>query len=259
MALLPFDYISRLVKGKSHFPPLHLRRYVGPVSTFEASGTEFMSHLRQLAGLQPTQSLLDVGCGCGLMALFLKDYLDVSGHYTGVDIHLPSIRWCQKNIGTLHRNFHFRHIDVRSTAYNPDGVILAEDYRFPFEDQSFDVVLLKSVFTHMGPLEVKNYLNEVARLLKTGGRSLVTFFLLNEEQAGLAREGKQTLKFDFGAGVWRYVYENSPESAVAYDESHIRELISRCGLRLESISYGTWSGRPDGLSFQDMLLLKKSG
>jgi ubiquinone/menaquinone biosynthesis C-methylase UbiE len=259
LALLPPDYLSRLIRGKSHFPPLHLRRYVGPVRTFEASGIEFMAHLKQLAGLQPQQSLLDIGCGCGLMALFLNDYLDESGSYTGVDIHLSSIKWCQKNISTTHRNFHFRHIDVRSSAYNPNGVILAEDYRFPFEDQRFDVVLLKSVLTHMRPLEVENYLNEVSRLLKPGGRCLVTFFLLNEEQERLAGEGKQELKFRFGEGVWRYVYEHSAESAVAYEESYIRELVSRCGLRMDSINYGTWTGRSDGLSFQDLLLLKKPG
>lgn len=258
LALLPVDHFSRVINGKSDFPPLHLRRYVGPLRTFEASGSEFMAYLRLLASLQPQESLLDVGCGCGLMALFLKDYLDKSGRYTGVDIHQPSIRWCEKNISKRHANFRFAHIDVKSLAYNPKGAHRAEDYTFPFEAHTFDVILLKSVFTHMRPLEVENYIEEVSRLLKSGGRCLVTFFLLNEEQAQLASEGRQELQFNFGEGVWRYVYEHRAESAVAYKESYIRGVLRKCGLILqEPIYYGRWTGQRNGLSFQDMLMLRK--
>ena len=258
LALLPLDRLSRVINGKSDFPPLHLRRYVGPLRTFEASGTEFMAYLRLLAGLQPQENLLDIGCGCGLMALFLKDYLDESGHYAGVDIHQPSIRWCERNIGERYLNFRFAHIDVRSLAYNPNGTHRAEAYEFPFEAHTFDVILLKSVFTHMRPLEVENYIKEVSRLLKSGGRCLMTFFLLNEEQARLAAEGRQELQFSFGEGVWRYVYEHSAESAVAYEESYIRGVLQDCGLILqEPIYYGSWTGRREGLSFQDMLVLRK--
>ena len=258
LALLPLDYISRLINGKSDFPPLHLRRYVGPFRTFEASGSEFMVYLQLLAGLQPQESLLDVGCGCGLMALFLKDYLGEHGRYAGVDIHHPSIRWCEKHISDRHPNSRFAHIDVKSLAYNPKGAHRAEDCTLPFEPHTFDVILLKSVFTHMRPLEVENYLQEVSRLLKSGGRCLVTFFLLNNEQARLAAEGRQELQFNFGEGVWRYVYEHSAESAVAYEESFVRGVLRKYGLILqEPIYYGRWTGRRAGLSFQDMLMLRK--
>lgn len=254
IALSPLDYVSRVLNDKTDFPPLHLRRYVGPLRSFESSGAEFMSYLRLLAELRPHERLLDIGCGCGLMALQLKDHLDETGSYVGLDIHGPSINWCEKKIGSQRSNFEFARIDVRSLAYNPRGSHEAERYQFPYEDESFDVILLKSVFTHMRPGEVNNYLHEVSRLLKTGGRCLATFFLLNEEQARLAREGKNALAFDHGTGPWRYVYENSPESAAAYDESYVLELLDQSGLK-GNIHYGRWSGRNDGLSFQDILLL----
>lgn len=258
LSLLPFDYLSRLLNNKRDFPPLHLRRYVGPLRTFESSGAEFSTYLRLLAELQPEERVLDIGCGCGLMALYLKDYLDASGSYAGLDIHQPSIRWCQKKISASHSNFHFAHIDVRSMAYNAKGKLQADTYKFPCDAHSFDVVLLKSVFTHMRPPEVKNYLGEVSRLLTAKGRCLATFFLLNEDQARLAPDGKNALAFNFGEGPWRYVYENSPESAAAYEESYVRELLKENDLVLKRpIFYGSWSGRKDGLSFQDILLLEK--
>jgi ubiquinone/menaquinone biosynthesis C-methylase UbiE len=251
VALGPVDYAVRALNCKADLPPLHLRRYVGPLGSFESSGAEFMGYLRSLAGLRPSEHVLDIGCGCGQMALHLKDYLDEKGSYVGVDIHRPSIKWCEKNIARRHKNFQFAHIDVRNLAYNPNAAERAEAYVFPFADRSFDVVLLKSVFTHMRPAEVRNYVSEVARLLKTDGRCLATFFLLNDEQA----RGVNDLAFNYGESEWRYVHEHSPESAVAYDESFVMQLLEKYGLRVEKKMYGRWSGREDGLSYQDILIL----
>jgi len=240
LTLTPLDYVSRLINGKSDFPPLHLRRHVGPLRTFEASGAEFMTHLRLLLDLQPNESVLDAGCGCGLMALYLKDYLDSNGAYTGVDIHGPSIRWCTNHI--TRPNFQFAQIS---------------DLKLPYEAQSFDVILLKSVFTHLSPPEVEQYLSEIARLLKPNGRCLASFFLLNDEQQALAAREANAFQFNFGDDRWRYVYEHSPESASAYDENYILELIHEHNLELrEPIRYGTWSGRKNGLSFQDLLQIQ---
>ncbi|HUS10082.1 MAG TPA: class I SAM-dependent methyltransferase [Pyrinomonadaceae bacterium] len=257
IGLEPLDYLARLINGKSDFPPLYLRRQVGPLRTFEMSGAEFMAYLRLLCKLRPTESLLDIGCGCGLMALFLTDYLDATGSYTGLDIHRPSIRWCRKYFAK-YPNFNFAFMDVRSLAYNARGRFAAEDYSFDLEDRHFDLVLLKSVFTHLRPAEVDNYLRQISRILSDDARCLMTFFLLNEVQAELARSGLNQLDFKQGEGVWRYVYRNSPESAVAFDETHVLGMLRNHGLELsEPAFYGTWTGRVDGLSFQDMLLVRK--
>jgi ubiquinone/menaquinone biosynthesis C-methylase UbiE len=256
-ALRPLDYLSRSIHNRTELPPLHLRRYVGPIDSFESSGVEFMTHLRQIVGLQPQERILDIGCGCGQMALQLKDYLGKKGSYVGVDIHEPSINWCQKKIASKHGNFQFVRIDVRNLTYNPEGAHAAEAYQFPFADGSFDLVLLKSVFTHMRPAEVSNYLKEVTRLLNAQGRCVATFFLLNDEQSKLANEGLNKIAFDFGEGVWRYRYEHSAESAVAYDEGFVRQSLNENGLVLKQLNYGSWSGRKGRMSYQDILLIAK--
>jgi SAM-dependent methyltransferase len=252
VALGPLDYAVRALNCKADLPPLHLRRHVGPLGSFESSGVEFMGYLRSLASLRTDERVLDIGCGCGQMALHLKNYIDENGSYVGVDIHRPSINWCRQKIGRRRENFEFAHIDVRNLAYNPSAAQRAEAYVFPFADRSFDLILLKSVFTHMRPPEVSNYVSEVARLLKGDGRCLATFFLLNDEQAALPND----LAFNYGEGEWRYVHEHSPESAVAYDESFVMQLIEKYGLVVEKKMYGRWSGRDDGLSYQDILILR---
>lgn len=254
LALRPLDHVSRVINGKRELPPLDLRRHVGPLHSFEASGAEFRTYLRLLVGLAPDESILDIGCGCGLMALALKDYAGDAGRYVGVDIHKRSINWCRRHIQTSYPKFEFLHID--RTPIDAESELRFE---LPFPDRSFDVILLKSVFTHLRPPEVDLYLREVTRLLSNRGRCLATFFLLNPRQNELEQRGLNEIAFDYGDESFRYAYRNSPESAVAFSESFVMNSLSKHELSLrQPVLYGTWSGLPDGLSFQDMLVIERS-
>jgi hypothetical protein len=64
------------------------------------------------------------------------------------------------------------------------------------------------------------------------------------------------LAFNYGEGEWRYVHEHSPESAVAYDESFVMQLLEKNRLAVAKKFYGRWSGRADGLSYQDILMVR---
>ncbi len=247
------DTIQRTIRGERHLPPWWLRDVGG--SDFEEVGQEFLSLFRELVNLQPDDHILEIGCGSGRMAIPLSNYLNHKGSYTGMDIVAESIVWCQTNISTRHSNFHFLHTDLYNKRYNPGGHNYAKDYVFPFDAGSFDFIFLTSVFTHLLPDEVQNYLKEIKRLLKHNGRSLITAFLLNEAQQNLASQGKNNIDFKYGSSSYKIRDKNIPESAVAYEESFLRQLILDSGLMLaEPIYYGKWSGRGNGLSYQDILL-----
>ncbi len=255
--LRPLDNICRRINSKAHFPPIDLRRYVGPLSSFESSGAEFVAYLKLLAGLRPTTRFLDIGCGCGLIPLHLTEYFVPPGRYVGMDISREAIEWCQRNLARRSPSLSFIHSDIRNSRYNPNGRYRAQEYTFPFPPASFDLILLKSVFTHMRPAEVARYLHEIGRLLDGDGCCLATFFLLNDTQQRLAAEGRNAFDFRFGDDAWRYIDETSPETAVAFEERTLSEMLEQAGLRLRGpIRYGSWSGRDDGLSFQDILLIE---
>ena len=89
------------------------------------------------------------------------------------------------------------------------------------------------------------------------GRILATFFLLNEKQQDLAEQGRNEINFRYGSGPYRMRSEAIPESAVAYAEPSLRQMIDDCGLKIRGeVHYGTWSGRAEGLSFQDIVILQ---
>jgi len=250
------DFINRAIKGELDLPPWWLRD-VGGGDDFEATGQEFLNLFVQIGNLQPYDQVLEIGCGSGRMAIPLTGYLSRAGSYTGMDITKRSIVWCQRNISRRHPNFIFSHADLYNERYNPQGHYLAREYTFPFQDKSFDFVFLTSVFTHLLPQDSENYLREIARLLRQDGRGFFTFFLLNETQRSLARQGRNDVNFKYGTGPCRTRDESVPESAVAYDETYLLELLSECSLETcGPVHYGTWSGRQDGLSYQDILVVR---
>jgi hypothetical protein len=117
--------------------------------------------------------------------------------------------------------------------------------------------MLGSVFTHMLPGDLENYLSETHRVLMKGGRCLITYFLLNEESMRLIEAGKSALKFKPCFGTYRVVSRHDPERAIAFDEDWTRGLYEKVGLGIVRAEYGSWCGRENYLSFQDMMLAVK--
>jgi SAM-dependent methyltransferase len=252
----PMDVIDA-VKGRDSMVPPRSMIFIGS-GDFTVIGNEFKSYFIQLAGLQPGARVLDVGCGIGRMAVPLTEYLSPDGEYWGFDVVEKGIDWCRKRISSKHANFHFLHSDVCNKSYNPKGAVLSQDYRFPFVDGFFDFVFLVSVFTHMLPSGLENYLREISRVLGAGGRCLCTFFILNDEARSLIRSGRSALDFEHELEGCRTIDREVPEESVAYEEADVTKLFEACGLSIrEPVSYGSWCGRASFLTFQDLIVASK--
>jgi ubiquinone/menaquinone biosynthesis C-methylase UbiE len=238
-------------------PPPKLQALVG--QTYKEVGAEFLGHLTKIAGLKPDETILDVGCGCGRMAVPLTRYL-TTGQYHGFDVPGESIDWCIQAIPKRFPNFHFKTVDLHNGVYNRKGKLKPSEFKFPYPDAMFDVALFASVFTHLFPPDAQNYVAQLARVLKPGGRALCTFFLLNDESKPLIEAKKGVLNFEYQEQGYRTIRKDMPEMGIAYEESFIRDLFAKHGLKVEDpIHYGFWCGRAQHLSMQDILLVTKIG
>ena len=147
---------------------------------FRALGDEFLSYFKDLGHLQPHENVLDIGCGVG-RAIPLSEFMTPEGRYEGFDIVKSGIQWCTAHISAIYSNFHFQLSDVYNSYSNPTSRYFAQEYLFPYADQTFDFAFLTSVFTHMLPEAMEHYVAETHRALKTGWRWLLTFLLINPE------------------------------------------------------------------------------
>lgn len=258
-AALAVSDLADRVRGRHDpgIPPRRSRDFVGG-GDFRATGQEFVAHLSTLADLDPADRVLEVGSGIGRIALPLTEVLGESGSYNGLEIVKRGVRWCDANISAAHPNFRFDHADIANGTYNRRGQIPAETYRFPFPQDSFDLAVLTSVFTHLLSPTVEHYLAELERVVAPGGRVLATFFILDEQSEGLMREGRAEISFLHEVGGARVMDEHAPENAVAYPEPYLLDLFERNGFLVrQPIRYGAWSGRADALSQQDIVVARR--
>ena len=245
-----------MAEADEFVPPAWLTSQAGPGS-FTEIGRRWARSLIELCGLEPDERVLDLGCGAGRLAIPLTRYLSPQGHYDGLDVLPWAIDWCRSEISSRYPNFTFTHADVASGQYYPDGAIGPEQYTLPYEAGRFDVVCGLSLFTHMLADGVTRYLAEIARTLREGGRTLLTFYLLNDE-ARQAIEGGRTdpmYRFENRAGAARITYEDAPEYIVGYDEAFVVEACAAAGLRVrQPVFHGRWAGREGALSWQDVVV-----
>lgn len=107
-------------------------------------------------GLTPGDYLIDVGCGSGRLAKPLAEYLH--GKYLGIDVVPGLVAYARKLVARPDWRFE-----------------VAEGLAIPEADQQADMVCFFSVLTHLLHEESFVYLREAKRVLKPGGKIVLSF------------------------------------------------------------------------------------
>jgi SAM-dependent methyltransferase len=254
---------EQVVKVGDYEVPAELLRLTGCAEEiFESYGAAQFNRFREELNIQPGNTVLEIGCGVGRLAIPATHYLDSSGAYIGMDIIKPSIDWCSTHITARHPAFQFFAEDVYSQIHNPGGSKHCADVVFPLQDQFVDKIFLSSVFTHMFPADVTHYLGEMNRVLKPDGAVLTTMFLLNDLTLATIAAKKAIFSFDHSMPEWpqcRFQYPATPEGAIAYFEEKYLHMLYASGFQLKKpIEYGQWSGVGTGLTDgQDYVIFGK--
>jgi SAM-dependent methyltransferase len=241
-------------------PPENLRIDVGPFTDAELfirSGEEMVAEIVSSCGLSPDAWVLDVGCGCGRLARAVAGYLSSGGRYEGFDAESAAIEWCRGNLEPRLPNFHFAFIDVRSGHRNPKSPVAASAFRFPFDDQIFDLAIVCSVFTHMLPNGIEHYVAEISRVLKANGTCFLSMFLFDREAEAAVAAGSTIVDFRHPIGPCLIFDEERPDEGVAAREDWFLGLLERNGFQIDRVQYGNWRGIRSYRISQDHIVARR--
>ena len=211
--------------------------------------------------------ILDIGCGTGLLGISAEPFTADGGTYTGIDVMTEDINFCKQHYNSA--NYNFIHLDVANPTYASDQSKILKPW--PVADNSQDLVTALSVWTHLSEDDGIFYMKEIHRVLKKGGKAVITFFYLNKDyEKSLPKRtnhigrfhntNQQTWIFEvsaYGSKNWFTIPSaQTPEDAIGVTEDGINQLLTSTGLTLEQYLPGNWKETP-GVFFQDILILKK--
>lgn len=196
---------------------------------FLRSGRAGYDAIAAHVALADAGAVLDFGCGCGRVTRYFHDH---RGAVAGSDVSRDAIDWCRTNLD-------FARFEVNGLA--PP---------LAFEDESFDFVYALSVFTHLTADLQLAWRDELRRVLRPGGRLLVT----THGRSYLPRlDEDERASFDAGELVVRWGDVVGSNLCSAYHpEPYLRDTFADGFEFLELDPEGA-RGNPT----QDLVLLQK--
>lgn len=184
--------------------------------------------------LETFRSILDFGCGCGRITLWMARHMAAGAELHGTDTDAEAIAWCRD------------HVPGRFATNAPLPPL-------EYSDSTFDLIYAVSVFTHLDEERQVQWLDELRRVLKPGGTLL---FSVHGEQVWkrvVRRRDHVAILHEHG-----FLFNRSAKmSGICPDwyhtSYHTREYVmTRIGALFEATTY-----IPGGMGVQDAVIVRK--
>jgi ubiquinone/menaquinone biosynthesis C-methylase UbiE len=142
---------------------LHSPRFYDAIVWFALRGRErrMRQRLLDLAHIRHGESVLDVGCGTGTLAILAKQIVGPSGTVCGID---PS----QEMLARANAKAARAGVEVRFEN--------AAAQALPFANAGFDLALSTMMLHHLARAARRELAAEMHRVVKPGGRALIVDF-----------------------------------------------------------------------------------
>jgi SAM-dependent methyltransferase len=244
---------------ESELPPLWMMQTIGSHSAehFRNTATWSFVELVRRGGLTSKSRVVDIGSGCGRMALpfslFIKE-----GAYYGTDVFEEGVDWCTAQITSRSPNFKFFLQRPENNYYFGGDIQPSASLSLGFaETASIDFVFAISVFTHLVEQDAENYLREIARCLKPDGLAYITCFIIDRYfHAYVKRTRLHTAVKEVSPGHSQAY--TGQDFFAGYTAERWGQLVAQSGLEIAGFDPGTWAEKPGALHYQDTFLITKS-
>lgn len=200
------------------FPPLNLRKSVGPIEDKFYDNPRGELIFGDQIPSENYSSVFDFGCGCGRLTRQLMMQNPFSPEtYMGIDLFKDSIKWCLQNLSSINPAYRFHHLDVFNAQFNPHSKKAVAP--FP-TNEKFRLVNANSVFTHITEPNLDYYLGECKRVLDVNGIFRASWFLFDKSGFPMMQEFQNGL----------YINLNDPTNATIFDYRFIERKYDDLGM-----------------------------
>lgn len=177
-------------------------RYYDLLAAFLTLGREraLRERIATIARVSPGETVLDVGCGTGSLAVVVKRRVGTTGSVRGIDASPEMIERARAKAASA-------RVRVAFDVGRADSL--------PLPDASVNVVLGTLMMHHLPPLARERFAAEIRRVLRPGGRVLIVDF-----EAPSRRRGGLIARFHRHGGV---------------PLTHIVEILGSAGMRVLEI------------------------
>jgi SAM-dependent methyltransferase len=212
-------------------------------------------------------TIVDVGCGTGLLGIAGEPMVSNGGRYIGLDVSSENIEFCRSHYP---REFEFMLVEASNAMYAPDQS--PQPRPWTLGNESADMVTALSVWTHLREEDALFYMKEVRRVLKPGRVAIVTAFVLDDGyEASLEHRSTAVGRYHmtvqdrwvftepaYGSSTcFAPAWATVPESAIGITREGFDDLVADAGLELVEFHPGNWREAP-GLYFQDVAVLQRT-
>lgn len=211
--------------------------------------------------LREDTRILDYGCGLGRLAYVVAPQIGESGSYLGVDIARSAIQFLDDAYRDA-PNVRFAHLPLDVDHYvkglrgEPKGETAAEAVSIAAPDESFDLQVSLSVFTHMVEPEIVGTLREIRRTLAPGGTSVNSWLIVDTQARRAVAAGRADRVLPYERDGLLYNDPDNLLSCTAYRPDRVEAMYRAAGHEIVEILPGSWSGsgRDNDVIYQDVVL-----
>lgn len=238
------DGLDVVLRRRDPYTPPRRLRYVGDGDYTEV-GETWLGLLRSLALVRPDERVLEIGCGAGVLARPLHRHLGPGARYVGYDDDAVAIEWCQA-----------AYRDRPDFSFELAEDLSATDLVLPFQEETFDVVVMHDVLTHLPPDAVAARLREARRVMIDEGRLFATAYLLDGDARAALAQGTAAIDFEAEDDAPGGEGEHGGEPTFAIDEEWLLDRVAEAGFKTVGIRHGSWTPHEDTKAFPDILVAR---
>jgi SAM-dependent methyltransferase len=213
-------------------------------------------------GLRNDSVLFDYGCGLGRLAYAASKYLSKTGSYIGYEPNREALSFLKSAYGAR-ENFKFHgdelpldedYVAMQSGQSRQGGKKSIDILPQTYVERIVDFQYSSSVMTHMWLDSISRLLENFNFIVKPAGVCVNTWLIIDDFARYALDCSMADRRLPHVVNKAFTYSTTNPLVCTAYELTDVRAAYDSAGHEILKIMWGSWSGRGNGVHYQDIVI-----